>query len=828
MLTRTALLIGLCVTAPALAAPPADSLRLTKSGSTLHLTWTRGTGPYGIYRSPVPGDVLRPAWMVGATQQLYYDEPLSASTGMMRYYLVDDPKLCATAADCDDHFSCTGTETCDSRSRLCAAGARVVCDDGDACTEDRCEEPTGHCAYQARNCDDGSSCTIDACRQEYGCTASIDPGAGLGTAAQLAGHSLAVFPWFKFVSAFNHGTPVEVAVDPFRHPGLVGRTCDVYVVAARGATGWCGNALLADVRGAPDTLTIVPGGIRQNTLTLTGSAALSADAGTGIGVGYDVVLDCNRDGFLDGDDLADGLEGDAGFYTVADITVAGPLAVTQFDDIGPESPHCSGGGLDDMRIYYPSVLNDSSYTGKFPLVVISHGNGHCYDWYDFLGTHLASYGYIVMAHDNNTGPGIETASTTTLTFTDKILTKQSTLHGGVLDGHIDSHHIAWIGHSRGGEGVARAYDRLVDEGYKPSAYAAEDIVVISSIAPTDFLGPAQSNPHAVPYHLLYGSADGDVCGCPNNSVAQSFGVYERATGVRQSTYLHGADHNDFNCCGFDDFAGPADSRLGRPEAQTIQKAVQLALIEHFVSGSRAAEDFFTRHWEEFRPLGVAAADVVVTDRRDPLSRRVLVVDDYQTHPETTVSSSGGAVGATVTGLAEGRQVEADGAFNWTGTEPLNGMTRGRDADVGRGGVFQFTGGSSVYYDFSILPAARDFTAATWLSFRAAQITRHPETIAELADVTFTVTLIDAGGARGSIAIGPYSGGIEEPYQRTGYGDGTGWQNEFQAIRLRVADFARDGSALDLTNIVAVRFEFSSAFGSSRGALGIDDIELVKE
>ena len=41
------------------------------------------------------------------------------------------------------------------------------------------------------------------------------------------------------------------------------------------------------------------------------------------------------------------------------------------------------------------------------------------------------------------------------------------------------------------------------------------------------------------------------------------------------------------------------------------------------------------------PLGVAAADVVVTERRENAAKRVLVVDDYQANPATNLSSSGG-------------------------------------------------------------------------------------------------------------------------------------------------------------------------------------------
>lgn len=827
--TVVVLSCALFFTSWVVAAPAPSSLRVTKTVTgVLRVTWQAGTGPYAIYRSPDADDVLRPAWLTGLTQQLFYEEPLSLGGGEARFFLVDAPLPCAAQSDCDNHRVCDGAEICDNRNRRCAPGLALVCNDGNSCTTDSCQESTASCLFAPVQCEDGNPCTLDSCRPETGCVAAVDPNAGVGTPAALSARSLSTFPFAQFIDNFNSGSSVQIAVDPVAQPSVVGQTCDVYILTKRTSAQWCSDQPLQDVRGAPETRSFVAGTVQANSFALNNSATLSSIAGDAIGRGYDLALDCNRNGFLEAGELVDGLSDDAGFYVVRDLSAAGPLAVTQFDDLGPESPHCSGGGLDDMRIYHPTTLNDPLFTGRYPLVVISHGNGHCYDWYDFLGQHLASYGYIVMSHDNNTQPGIETASTTTLTFTDKILNNQGTLGGGVLNGHIDNTRIAWIGHSRGGEGVARAYDRLVDEGYTPQRYSAEDILIISSIAPTDFLGPAQSDPHGVPYHLLYGSSDGDVCGCPGNAVTQSFSLLERATGPRQSTYLHGADHNDFNCCGFDDFSGPSGTAIGRPEAQQVQKAVQLALVEQYTKFSPISKEFFWRQWEEFRPIGVSASTVVVSELREGPVRRSFVLDDYQTQTSLVTSSSGGAVTTDAGALSEARERETDGQYAWVASDVMNGMARGRDEDLGRGSVFEFASGGSAFYELSVIASQRDFRDDTALSFRAAQITRHPHTTAALEDLTFTVTLIDSANQRSSIQIGAFGGGIEEPYQRTGFGAGAGWQNEFEVIRIRLTDFQRNGTPLNLGDIRAVRFEFGAAFGSAEGRIALDDVELVKE
>src|SRR5690606_8310921 len=122
----------------------------------------------------------------------------------------------------------------------------------------------------------------------------------------------------------------------------------------------------------------------------------------------------------------------------------------------------------------------------------------------------------------------------------------------------------------------------------------------------------------------------------------------------------------------------------------------------------------------------------------------------------------------------------------------------------------------------------DLSGHEFLSPRACQMTRHPFTIAELGDLTFSVQLRDRAGRTSSINIGVYGGGIEEPYQRTGYGTGVGWQNELETIRIRLTDFTRDGSGVDLRDLAAVRLEFGGPHGSPQGRLGLDDVEFVRE
>jgi hypothetical protein len=641
---------------------------------------------------------------------------------------------------------------------------------------------------------------------------------------ELAGNALGQYPFFEFVRAFNGNAAVQVAIDPTRFPGIVGQTCDIYVVDDKSAAGWAADPSLVDVRptGA-QTETFVAGQIQDDTFTVAGAGQLPSSAGTtAVGRGYDVVLDCDQNGTLGAPDYIDGRVPDrGGLYVVHDITTAGPLATTAVNyNVTGTTP-----GFESERTHFPSNI---ASMGQLPLVIISHGNGHMYTWYDYLQSHLASYGYIVMSHENNTEPGIESASTTTLQHTDAIIGQQGTIAGGVLNGHIDASRIAWIGHSRGGEGVTRAYDRITDvpPSYVPTFFTIASIRLISSIAPTDFLGPNSSNPKGANYHFIYGAADGDVTGGPTSDIADAFNIFERAAGFRDSHYLQGVGHNEFNCCGFNDATGP--NLIGRPAAQTIARGYYLAVVKRYLEGNVPAKDFLWRQYERLRPIGALATAVVDLDYKEPPSTGKFVIDDYQTEFAINTSSSGGTVTTNTLNNVEGVLNDNDLSFTWLSGDPMNGMTRARPGDATRGTVFDTGPAPARRMVWGVVPGAQDFSGKTYLSFRACQGTRHPLTTAQLGDVSWYVMLRDAAGHSSRIRFDTYGGGIEEPYQRSGSGSGIGWQNEFETIRIRLTDFLNNGAPLDLTQIVSVQLVWRSPSGIIAARVGLDDLEVTTD
>ena len=430
-----------------------------------------------------------------------------------------------------------------------------------------------------------------------------------------------------------------------------------------------------------------------------------------------------------------------------------------------------------------------------------------------------------MSHQNNTMPGPDAASLTTLDNTDLFLERLPDIAGGVLVDQVDSSRIVWIGHSRGGEGVVRAYDRMFDGTNVPDNFGIEDIVLISSIAPTNFLGASGADPHAVPYHLWTGSADDDVSGGPQLDLLQTFQLFERAESIHVGTVLQGAGHAAFHSGGGSLVAeGPC--QIGRDLTHERMQAILLPLVRHFVDGEEGAFDWLWRSRESLRPVAddIVDADCAIASyelRGEPGTEPI---DDFQTGTSTNLSSTGTPVTFTVQSVTESRLDDLNTNFTWTPVDPMNGLTRAGPGDTSRGVVFEWD--QPAFYRFAVPPRLQDLTAFEYLSLRACQAPRHPLTMAEFGDVTFDVVLEDSGGIEARLPIDAYGGGVNEPYQRPGSGSGVGWAAEFETFRLRLDDFLVANPDLALGDVVAVRLDFAGPGSSSQGRLALDDLVLI--
>jgi hypothetical protein len=647
-------------------------------------------------------------------------------------------------------------------------------------------------------------------------TLRATPGEGCAPAAlelrstlptELAVQPIPTAPGLWHRDTWRQDEAISVALDPAEHPDRVGLSYDIWVVAHKEPAVWLADPTLTDVTDGVEHATLVAGAARDNLVEVWARPRV----GGRLTSAWDVVLDFGGDGRLDPGDLIDGLGARPGLWTTANLT-----------DTGRFTPHRER--IDDapflvQEIWYPEEIG--SFTQPAPLVILSHGNGHSYDWYDHLGRHLSSWGYVFMSHANNTVPGVETASNTTLKNTDHFVGNHAGWFGGALAGHVDTHHIAWIGHSRGGEGVVYAYDRLVEGSYTPDSFTAADIALISSIAPTVFLGVANSDPHEVFYHQLLGSADGDVTGGVDCDLCQSLRIANAGLGPVAVTYLHGASHNAFhNGGGWDDGTGP--DRLSTDKVHAVQLATYTALLGWRLQGLEGLAGWLKTSPDAVRPAGIPDEAIIASTWRDPPTDDVQILDAFQLNKDAELNDAGGAVQWTVTNLVEALMDDRNLALTWNENDPMNGMTAVHRDGFERGVVFDWTTDST--YITRIPDGLRDWRTWEVLSLRAAQGTRHPETVAHDGPLGFAVELIDGAERTVRVPIDPY-GLVSAPYPRDGLGQGRGWQNEMNTVRVPLRAFVANGTGLDLADIRAVRLVFGTETGAVSGRLVLDDLYL---
>jgi hypothetical protein len=571
------------------------------------------------------------------------------------------------------------------------------------------------------------------------------------TSAELVGFPRNATPNFTYHQSFNWNYDVFVGVDPFAFE--LADEADIYITENHTELEWQVETELYDVRSSgPQTNSLAGFHIGDVNFLLEGTPELENYEGARPGKGYDVVLDMNQNGVLDAPDLVDGLGDEAGFYLVGNMLEPGPYEV--------DTAFHSSSFWHTMRVYYPSNISELD---SQPLVVISHGWTHEYWYYDYIGYHLASYGYVVMSHRNEVGNGgafaTETASQTALENIDEFFLYQNEIADGLLAGKINSNQIIHTGHSTGGECVVRAYKRLFDGDYQSPNFTHEDIVLVSSLAPVAFLDASETNPEGVNYHQFLAAADTDAAGTPTDSYQQPLSIYERGYGNKQITYIHGAGHEDLN----DEPGNPLASGpdlIGKEATHTVVKPYFLALCELYSRNNLAVKEYFTRKRQDFRPEGISP-DITVTGEYTDAQELVTVIDDFQSAPETDLSSSGGAVTTSLENYYEVLMQDLDESFDWTGNQWSNGMTRARFDDNPKCATLSWEEDDSL--TFEIPSAISDWTAHSYLHFRACQLTRHPLN-SDFAELSFDVQIEDAMGQTGLVSTSNY-GLILQPYQR---------------------------------------------------------------
>jgi hypothetical protein len=156
---------------------------------------------------------------------------------------------------------------------------------------------------------------------------------------ELAGNRIKQFPFFEYVKAINKNQKLTMAMDTKKYPELIGKKVDIYLSNPIGTLIDIRDIRLKDVREAsgPTEYVFKKGGVRKNTIKLANKNSLKythyktiTNSNTGLGLGYDIVIDMIRNGLLDNGDIVDGASTEAGIYMVGDTSRRGPLEIKKY------------------------------------------------------------------------------------------------------------------------------------------------------------------------------------------------------------------------------------------------------------------------------------------------------------------------------------------------------------------------------------------------------------------------------------------------------------------------------------------------------------------
>lgn len=464
---------------------------------------------------------------------------------------------------------------------------------------------------------------------------------------------------------------------------------------------------------------------------------------------------------------------------------------------------------------------------------------------EYLAAHLASHGFIAVSinlngrFDNVTGVGqlVEPASVlqsckpsvfteagiahrglTVLRHIDVMETKNAS--DPILTGRIDLDNIALIGHSRGGEAVAKASE--INQSMPPGIQAA--IRAVISIAPTDFRHIELN----VPYLAILGSNDEDVID------GGGLRLYDRADPPKCLIWVIDAIHNFFSSnWHWQDEVSSLPS-VSRAQHEAIAKGYcNIFLHEHIFKTVAGLTAYLTGERQ------IAAVSAVEMHHSIQLPGG-LNIDNFEDVPaDKTHNSLGNLVADTsLHAFNESPFDRHTGTLLAPGAITLAAVTSSTvslsGCVIARPSWFHDTLGlfvewdnvSAVYESRLAGLSATDFDV---LSFRVAQ---DIAVNTAGANQDFKVTLTDTAGAQASIRVSTVTT-IPYPKQKQltlrnslgvvlGTVDFT--KSVLKTVRIPLASFTTANPALDLNVLQALRLEFSERPG---GKLGFDDFEFTR-
>lgn len=530
--------------------------------------------------------------------------------------------------------------------------------------------------------------------------------------------------------------------------------------------------------------------------------------------------------------------------TVPDPTVPGPFDVAKVD-------YDEGLTIvtdDSTGVTYPAELSGSVHfpstgDGPFPLLVFLHGrhatcdltvaeflgypcpetpitsNIDSYAGYDYLGELLASHGYVVVSFDANAINTFDSTGENGMAERAELMTEtldlvaawndgsETAAPGPALAGRVDMERLGIMGHSRGGEGVAR----FIDENRNRTDGTVYSLDAVFALAAVDFNDPITDGVH---FAALAPLCDGDV------SNLQGTQAYDRSTYdpsdefARVQFTVRGANHNFFNTIWTnDDWGGTEDAvchidtdgseRLEPADQRRIGIATMTTFFRRYVGDELAFDPLMTG--EAPIPASTCPVETGSLDSPVPCDQIVGVSYSAPASQRTMLFSPTDGAGATPAGFTTFAECDSDGG---TACPDLN-----------RSGNAQYTlewdGTATLRIDVSSV----DTGGGDVLTFR----TTVNDDAANQAVVDgpnssdYYVTVSD-GATSFTVPASQYGTYALTDKRSPRYG-----QETMNGVRIPLA-----GSGLDLTALTEVVFTFGAPGVPSTGSVQLAEVTLQRE
>jgi len=466
--------------------------------------------------------------------------------------------------------------------------------------------------------------------------------------------------------------------------------------------------------------------------------------------------------------------------------------------------------------YYPEGA------GPFPLVLIVHGNHDpaefSYPGYDYLTSHLATHGFIAVSVEedflNGSVSGEMDARGIVLLRHLQLFREWNRTPGHPLYGKIQMSRIGLAGHSRGGEGVAVAWE------FNTTKHNPDDpnhdfnfhIRALYAIAPVDgqlgVMFPQYVTPRNVDYFVMHGSHDGDVSNFQGHPIYdRALPVDEETTGEKGLLFVQGANHGQWNeiwAPGGDPFpiSYSTTPLISIADQQQIGLLFLTAWFRWTLQG-RGCYRLMAAGEIEFDSF---PADIVLTRQYQNAMRTWL--NHYEEDDNPATASFAGGVNA-----ADGLAVYQEQAMD-------SGGQVGRFVGETDGLILAWNAGAPTYT--ITLPQREAPLDANMLALRIGQLYESTDVynvFGALQD--FSVALVVNGVTLDAVRVGDYRELPSQCHVQLLGGYETS-MSVLETIRIPLEDF-NGGAAVDPNAVEQVVFTFDQ---NSSGLLGVDEIQFT--